>query len=356
MKSFREKFIGLSEEQIKIKHKIWEREKEKERLLKESLEKKRKIPFKEEDEGDEGGSYGGSLDVDGSYGVVSDAALVSSDVSFNYNNGNKIFTKTDIDGRFNIPRSFGNGYIIVNGGKDSVNGLDYKGQYRIDSSFFHKFRAITPITHIASHIWDCTPTRTPAEAMNLVIENLTHLSEVKLPNIDSGLIFNDDHVKLSLRGADGAVQIQAINTIIEIYSDLIGALKSNCESEMMVNKIHTYREIADSLLTKVNGQVSINYLDDIFKFHLTNQEEKHEKCCYFLIDKAVKSINKALCKDVLVSTKEIQALNYVVKTEWSNASLNMTTDKRATPEKIWDGIEKKNPALLIDSINIPVSY
>jgi len=354
MKSFREKFIGLTEEQIKIKHKLWEREKEKERLLRESLEKKRRIPFKEDDEGDEGGGYAGSLDIGGSHGVVSDAALVASDVTFHYNNGNKVFTKTDLSGRFNIPRSFGSGFVIVNGGTDSVNGLDYKGQYRIDSAFFHKFLAITPITHIASHIWDCTPTRTPDEAMNLVIGNLSHLSEVKLPAIDKNLMFNDDHVKLSLRGVDGAIQIQAINTIIEIYSDLIGALKSNHESEIIANKIQTYREIGDSLLGKVNGQVSINYIDDLFKFHLSNQDKIHEKCCSFLINKAIKSINKALSKDIIESTKEIQALNYAVKSEWCNMSLNMTMDKGATPEKIWEGIEKKNPALLVNSINIPV--
>jgi hypothetical protein len=354
MKSFRDKFPGLTEEQIRIKYKLWEKEKEKEKEIRESIERKRKNPFKEDDEGDEGGVYAGSLDLDGTHGVVSDAALVSSDVTFSYSNGNKVFTKTDSNGLFNVPRSFGSGYIIVNGGVDSVNGLSYKGQYRIDATFFHKYRAITPITHIASHIWDCTSTRTPEEAMNLVMENISHLTDIKIPSIDKGFIFNQDHVKVSLEGFDGAKEIQAINTIIEIYSDLISALKSNSEDEIISNKIQTYKEIGNSLLTKVNGQESINYMDDIFKFHLSNQEKIHESCCSFLINKAIKSINKALLKDTIQATKEIQALNLAVKSEWCDKSLHMTIDSGATPQKIWDSIDKKNPLDLIDSINIQV--
>ena len=352
MKSFRDKFPGLTEEQIRIKYKLWEKEKEKEKEIRESIERKRKNPFKEDDEGDEGGVYAGSLDLNGTHGVVSDAALVSSDVTFSYSNGNKVFTKTDSNGLFNVPRSFGSGYIIVDGGVDSVNGLSYKGQYRIDATFFHKYRAITPITHIASHICDCTPTRTPEEAMNLVIENISHLTDIKIPNIDKGFIFNQDHVKVSLDGFEGAKEIQAINTIIEIYSDLIGALKSNSEDEIISNKIQTYKEIGNSLLTKVNGQESINYMDDIFKFHLSHQEKIHESCCSFLINKAIKSINKALLKDTIQATKEIQALNLAVKSEWCDKSLHMTMDYGATPQKIWDSIDKKNPLDLIDSINI----
>lgn len=354
MKSFRDKFPGLTEDQIRIKYKLWEKEKEREKELRESIERKRRNPFREDDDGDEGASYSGSLDVDGTHGVVSDAALVSSDVTFFYNNGNKVFTKTDSSGSFNIPRSFGDGSVIVNGGIDSVNGLTYKGQYHIDSAFFHKYRAITPITHIASHIWNCTPTRIPEEAMNLVIDNISHLTDIKIPLIDKSFIFNHDHVKITLDGIEGAKEIQAINTIIEIYSDLISALKSNNEEEIISNKIQVYKEIGNSLLTKVNGQESINYMEDFFKFHLSNQKKIHEKCCSFLINKAIKSINKALCKDNFQATKEIQALNLAVKSEWCDKSLHMTMDSSASPEKIWDSIEKKNPMDLITSINIPV--
>jgi len=287
MKSFRDKFPGLTEEQIRIKYKLWEKEKEKEKEIRESIERKRKNPFKEDDEGDEGGVYAGSLDLNGTHGVVSDAALVSSDVTFSYSNGNKVFTKTDSNGLF-----------------------------------------------------------------NLVIENMSHLTDIKIPNIDKGFIFNQDHVKVSLDGFEGAKEIQAINTIIEIYSDLIGALKSNSEDEIISNKIQTYKEIGNSLLTKVNGQESINYMDDIFKFHLSHQEKIHESCCSFPINKAIKSINKALLKDTIQATKEIQALNLAVKSEWCDKSLHMTMDSGATPQKIWDSIDKKNPLDLIDSINI----
>ena len=40
MKSFREKHPGLTEEQLKIKYKIWEREKEREREINEAEQKK----------------------------------------------------------------------------------------------------------------------------------------------------------------------------------------------------------------------------------------------------------------------------------------------------------------------------
>jgi hypothetical protein len=353
MKSFREKHPGLTEEQLRIKYKIWEREKERERQLNEAEQKKRyRNPFKEDDEGDEGAGYAGSLDIDGSHGIVSDAALVSSSVSFYYSNRSKVFTKSDKDGKFNIPRSFGQGFVIVEGGIDSVTGLDYKGQFRIDSAFFHKYRAITPITHIASHIWDSTPTRTPDEAMNLVLDHISHLSNIKIPKINKDHFFNNDHVKLTLDLIEGSKEIQAINTIIEIYSDLIASLKSNNDSELISNKIQTYKEIGNSLLGKINRQESINYMDDFFKFHLSNQDKVHEKCCSFLINKAIKSIDKALCKDPIQATKEIQALNLAVKTEWCDKSLHMTTNKNVSPEKIWDSIDKKNPMDLLGSINI----
>jgi len=354
MKSFRDKFPGLTEEQIRIKYKIWEKEKEREKQLRESIERRRRNPFKEDDEGDEGASYTGSLDVDGTHGVVSDAALVGSDITFFYHNGNRVFTKTDSNGAFNVPRSFGDGCVIANGGIDLVNGLSYMGQYRIDSAFFHKYRAITPITHIASHIWDCTPTRTPEEAMDLVINNISHLTSINIPNIDKNFLFNGDHVKITLAEIEGAKEVQAINTIIEIYSDLIGALKSNLEGEIIHNKTETYKEIGNYLLMRVNGQESMNYADDFFKFHVSNQKKNHEMCCSYLINKAIKSINKALVKDPIQATKEIQALNFIVKSEWCDKSLHMTNDSCASPQKIWDSIEGKNPINLIDSINLGV--
>jgi len=161
MKSFREKYQGLSEEQLRIKYKLWEREKEREKNLLESL--KRRNPFSKDDDDGESGMYDGALDIDGTHGVVSDAVLVGATVTFVYaGSGSPVKTTfTGTDGRFIVPRSFGAGQIIISGGIDAVNGLPYKGELSVDAEFFHKYHAITPVTHIANHIWINTPTRIP---------------------------------------------------------------------------------------------------------------------------------------------------------------------------------------------------
>jgi len=354
MKSFRDKYPGLSEEQLRIKYKLWEREKEREKQLLESLKKRN--PFREDDDDGEAGMYDGALDIDGTHGVVSDAVLVGANVTFIYSgNGAPIrYTTTDSDGRFIVPRSFGSGKIIVSGGIDAVNGLPYKGEFVIDGDFFHKYRAITPLTHIANHIWTNIPTRVPEEAMNLVLEYLPDFSGIPLEKIDPLLMFNDDHVKLTLNGVDGAKNIQAINTIIEVHADLISSLKANSEEEIDAHKKQTYLEIGNALLTKINGQESTNYVDDIFKFHSTACDKKHENCCSELISKASTILSNSIDKDFVESTEEIQALNLAVKTEWSNKALEMTNDPSVTPNKVWNSIENKTVEGLISQINIPV--
>jgi hypothetical protein len=354
MKSFRNKYPGLSEEQLRIKHKIWEREKEREKQLLESL--KRKNPFREDDEGDNGAVYDGALDIGGAHGVVSDAVLVGARVNFIYSGSEGIVktTFTDTDGRFIVPRSFGSGRIVVSGGIDAVNGLPYKGELSVDAEFFHKYHAITPVTHIANHIWVNTPTRIPEEAMNLVLEYLPGFSGIPLEKIDPVLMFNHDHVKLTLDGVEGAKNIQAMNTIIEVHADLISNLKANTEDEVESYKIQTYLEIGNALLTKINGQENTNYVDDIFKFHSTHCEKKHENCCSELISRASSILSNSIDKDAMGSTSEIQALNLAVKTEWSNKALEMTNDSSITPNKVWTSIENKTVEGLIAQINIPV--
>jgi hypothetical protein len=354
MKSFRDKYPGLSEEQLRIKYKLWEREKEREKQLLESL--KRKNPFREDDDEGESGFYDGALDIDGTHGIVSDAVLVGATVTFIYS-GNSApvrYTTTDSEGRFIVPRSFGSGKIIVSGGIDAVNGLPYKGEFVIDGDFFHKYRAITPLTHIANHIWTNISTRVPEEAMNLVLEYLPDFSGIPLEKIDPLLMFNDDHVKLTLNGVDGAKNIQAINTIIEVHADLISSLKANSEEEIDAHKKQTYLEIGNALLTKINGQEATNYVDDIFKFHSTACAKKHENCCSELISKASTILSNSIDKDFAESTAEIQALNLAVKTEWSNKALEMTNDPSVTPNKVWNSIENKTVEGLISQINIPV--
>lgn len=355
MKSFRDKYPGLTEEQLRIKYKLWEKEKEREKQLLESLRKRDKNPFREDDEGDEGGVYDGSLDIDGTHGIVSDAVLVGATVTFIYGRGSVIkTTTTDSQGRFIVPRSFGSGRIIVTGGIDAVNGLPYKGEFCLDAEFFHKYHAVTPLTHIANHIWQNTPTRIPEEAMNLVLDYLSDFSGIPLEKIDPALMFNDDHVKLTLDGVDGAKNIQAINTIIEVHADLISNLKANTEEEVDLKKRQTYLEIGNALLTKINGQENSNYVDSVFKFHATDLDKRYENCCTELISKASNILIDSLEKDVVQSTADIQAINLAVKTEWSQKALEMTNDPNATPNKVWNSIENKTVEGLLTQINIPV--
>jgi len=354
MKSFREKYQGLSEEQLRIKYKLWEREKEREKNLLESL--KRRNPFSKDDDDGESGMYDGALDIDGTHGVVSDAVLVGATVTFVYaGSGSPVKTTfTGTDGRFIVPRSFGAGQIIISGGIDAVNGLPYKGELSVDAEFFHKYHAITPVTHIANHIWINTPTRIPEEAMNLVLEYLPDFSGIPLEKIDPVLMFNHDHVKLTLDGVEGAKNIQAINTIIEVHADLISSLKANTEDEIEAHKKQTYLEIGNAFLAKINGQENTNYVDDIFKFHSTLCDKKHEICCSELISKASSILLESVDKDHIGSTSEIQALNLAVKTEWSNKALEMTNDPSVTPNKVWNSIENKTMEGLITQINISV--
>lgn len=356
MKSFRDKFPGLTEEQIRIKYKLWEKEREREKELLESL-KKKKSPFRIKDDDGEEGFYDGSLDIyAGHQGVVSDAVLVGANIFFR-NDDLSVASKysiSDSEGRFNTPRSFGRGSVIISGGVDSVNGLLYNGQFVIDSAFYRNFRAVTPLTHIINHIWERTPTRIPKEATNVVNEFLNDFMPVKVGGLNHEILFNDDHVKLTINGIEGAKEIQAINTLIEIHSDLISSLIANNQNETNLLKLKVYDEIGNALLTKINGQESSKYFEDIFKFHYTGCKRKHEECCMELISKASDVILGSLEKDGIESTKEIQAINLAVKTEWCDKALHMTNDDSINKRIVWDSIEKKDPSDLISSINVPV--
>lgn len=356
MKSFRDKYPGLSEEQLRIKYKLWEKEKEREKQLLESLKKKDKNPFREDDEEGDTGLYDGSLDIGGTQGIVSDAVLVGSTVTFIYNGGEGLIktTITDSDGKFVVPRSFGSGQIIVSGGIDAINGLPYKGELSVDGEFFHKYHAITPLTHIANHIWKNTPTRIPEEAMNVVLEYLPGFSGIPLDKINPDIMFNHDHVKLTLDGVEGAKNVQATNTIIEVCADLISSLKASTVDEIEGHKKQIYLEIGNALLTKINGQENTNYVEDIFKFHVTQMDEKYESCCSKLISKASSILLDSVNKDSIESTSNIQAINLAVKTEWSQKALEMTNDPNATPNKVWNSIENKTMGELITQINIQV--
>ena len=79
---------------------------------------------------------------------------------------------SDENGYFKVPWNFKTGVITISGGKDIVTGEDYKGEFKIDGVFFEKYRAVTPLTHVANHIWMNTPTELPEEAMDLVLNSL----------------------------------------------------------------------------------------------------------------------------------------------------------------------------------------
>jgi hypothetical protein len=356
MKSFRNKYPGLSENQLLIKYKIWQREKETQRLLNEAEEKKKyKDPFSKKNEDGEEGAYDGALDIISNHmGVVSDAALVGARVNFIYAySGGLIKTAiSDSEGKFNIPRSFGSGEIVVNGGIDAVNGLPYRGEFRIDPPFFSKYQAITPLTHIANHIWKNTATRIPQEALNIVIDYLPEFFGIKIGNIDHS-IFSKDPVLCTLNDVSGAKEIQAINTLIEIYSELISGLKANNSSELEGLKIITYREIGNALLTRINGQESKNYFDNIFHFHISGQKKNHDNCCLELINKASDVIKESLDLGSVACTENIQAINLAVKSEWTDKALIMTEDIGITISDVWKDIENKKPEDLINQINIP---
>lgn len=358
MKSFREKYPGLTEEQLRIKYKIWQREKERERLLNEAEEKKKiRDPFSRDDDDGETGAYDGALDIDqGNTGVVSDAAIEGAQITFMYppsSGGLAKYTTSDSNGKFLVPRSFGSGTIIINSGIDSIIKVPYRGQFVMDGIFFHNYRAVTPLSHITNHIWNLTPTRVPEEAMYLVLDYIFDFIGIPHSNIkDIEKMFNDDHVKLTLDGLEGAKEIQAINTLIEVHADLISGLKANNPWELEPLKIQTYTEIGNALLTRVNGQESRNYFNNIFNFHISGQEKSHDKCCLELLERASDMIKSSLAKDHAECTSDIQSINLMVKDEWTNKALEMTSDPKINSKTLWEGIENKTVDSVSDKIDI----
>lgn len=355
MRSFREKYPGLTEEQLRIKYKIWEREKQREQELYESL--KKKIPFWYRDGDDDTGDYAifGDFGSHGTSGVASDAPLSGAEVSFLYADGSIRKEYTDLEGKFTTPSDFYEGDIVVRGGKDIVTGVDYQGEFKVDAEFFFKYKAITPFTHVANHIWLNTPTKTPDEAMSVTLNYISDFIGMQLPEIDPDSLFNDDHVKLTIDGVHGAKEIQAINTLIEIYSDLIGNAEAKKEYEILDQKKKTLEEIGNALLVKINGQTNKTYSQNIFEFHDVTIGKKYKDCCSHLITKASDLISNALSKDPIEATSHIQALNLAIKTEWAKKAFSMTEDPSITKYLVWESIENKNLNNLVPTINLPQS-
>jgi hypothetical protein len=347
MRSFRDKFPGLTEEQIRIKYKIWEREKQREIELLESL--KRKIPFKFDEGDDDTGDYGFGGDL-GFHGFVSDAAIKDSTITFIYPDGLTKTTATDHEGGFDTPIDFKEGDILVKGGTDTVTGMPFIGEFLVDAEFFFKYKSITPLTHVANQIWLNTDTKKPEEALDLLLNNISEFTGIPLSEFDKDHIFCNDPVKLSFQGVRGAKEVQAINTFLEVHTELMSNTEANLKEEIEENKKKSYLKISSSLLDKINGvsSKSLIQIDDM------NVDSKYKECFYSMLNKASDLILEHLSKDHLDATTNIQALNLAVKKEWVNKAFEMTTREDIDSDSIWNEIENKSTSQLLKEISVPV--
>lgn len=348
MKSFRDKFLDISEEELLVKRRLWEREQEERKKLIESLktsELGKKIR-KFLDEGDD--DFGGYFDFPGwDQGVVSDPPIAGARLEFYRADGSIAFGETDENGRFRLPPLFYSGYIIAKGGIDTVSGLEFKGEMRMDLRFFMYYPAITPFNHVINHIWENTPTLHPEEAVDLAIQHMNDLVDFDLCNIKQELL-TDDPIKLTLLEKDGSKELQAANTLIEILSDIIGNTNANHEEEVSKCKSEVYSHISHQLLKKINGE-EIGNLIDISQYNL---KDNHLECCETLIEKAKNNLMKCIYEDCETTTKDMQSVNLAVKTEWSEKAFNMTSDPNCSIKDLWRSIKSKKKDSLKDQINL----
>ena len=138
MGNFRDRFRGLTEEQLRIKNKVWEREQvlreETERAIFEAEQNKIKnvVFFGRDDDNYDFGEWAGPFEGNGGHGVVSDGPLAGATVTFLYHGNITQTTLSDDSGNFQVPWNFTTGVITISGGKDIVTGEDYKGEFKID--------------------------------------------------------------------------------------------------------------------------------------------------------------------------------------------------------------------------------
>lgn len=353
MKSFRDKFQGLTEEQMRIKYRVWEREKQMEEERQKSLfeSEKNKIKFFQKEDDYDISDWSDVFDGQNQNGIVSDGPLSGAKVVFIYSEIHSQETTSDEKGNFIIPWNFNKGTIVIKGGTDIVNGKDYRGEFRIDADFLNKYKAVTPMTHVANYIWMNTPTTAPEEAMDLVVNNLPGLLGVRLENIDKDKLFNDDHIKLTLEGVHGAKELQAINTILEVHTELVGNTIANNTEQIEAEKIKAYENIASMLLEKINSTDSS--IQNISLIEKSDLLETHKECCNSLIEKASTIILESLTQDSEETTKQIQSINMNIKTEWGEKAFEMTNDISINQESLWRSIENKTSENLINEIVLP---
>jgi hypothetical protein len=346
---FRSKHPGLSEDQLRFKFEIWKRE----RSLFES-QKDRKIPFSYEEGDNDTGDY--SMSTLGGFGsaagVISDAPLSGSTVTFLYPDGTTNQTVSDSKGRFNLPNDFSDGDILVRGGVDIVTGLEYLGEFKIDGEFFLSYNSITPVTQIANNLWLNTPTVHPSQVLELLIKFLPKAFGINLPVTNYSRLLNDDHVRLTIEGVEGAKELQALNTLIEIHSDLIANTEANHSHEVLANKNKAIESISNAILVDLRYSVSSNYFEDIFTFHDIPVSTQYKDCCKHLLNQATSIVTECLAMENKDATLKMQALNMAVKSDWTGKALEMTQDKKASPEKVWDLIQHKDAENLVSTITL----
>ena len=348
MRDFNNKFPGLNEEQLRIKRKIWEREKEIEKNLLESLKKKIPFSYKEGDE-DTGDWAVADFGSSTSHGFVSDAAISGALVKFIYADGTTKTTTTDGEGGFDTPSDFKEGDIIVSGGTDIVTGVPYRGEFTIDAEFFYRYKSITPLTHLINHVWINTDTQTPEEALDLVLLHIFEFTKIAIPLSNKEDIFNLDPVRLAFQGINGAKEVQAINTFIEIHTELMGSTEALYKEEIEENKKKAYNKLSNALLDKIKGIST----DSIMDVNSMDVDDKYKDCFSVLLNKASDMICEHLEKDYFEATKNIQALNLAIKDEWINKTLEMTAKEDIDSSNIWEEIENKSSENLLSRINVP---
>ena len=356
MIDFQHKFPGLSKEEALFRYKLWIKERDNEKKILEAL--KRKLPFTSKEDDDTAGYddslFGSNFGFAGGdsvqHGVVSDAAISGAELTFLYKDGTVKTTTTNHTGEFTVPDDFTEGDIISKGGIDTVTGFPFNGEFIVDAEFFFKYKAITPLTHVANFIWNNTDTRTPEEALDLVLGSFPEFIGISISSIDKDAVFNNDHVRLTLEGIDGAKEVQCINTLLEVYAELIGSTEANLEEEIPENKKRVYNEISISLLEKINNNDSSKHS---LELHHSSVEETHKECCRDLINRAHSMIYDTLNLDSVGSTTTIQAINLIVKAEWAKKALEMTSNSKSNKTSVWKEIENKVPGNLLFNMKLP---
>jgi hypothetical protein len=164
----------------------------------------------------------------------------------------------------------------------------------------------------------------------------------------NGSLLGEDPIKSTLLGKEGSKELQAINTLIEIFSDIIGNTNATNEGEIIKCKNEVYSHISDQLLKKINGE-DIGNLIDIRHYNL---KENHLECCETLIENAKKNLIKCISDDCEKTTKEIQSVNLAIKSEWSKKAFDMTSDPECSITSIWKSIKSKKNDSLKDQINL----